>query len=195
MPTAVDTYAIGGTAFIWVGTKNDVGTSVAFSLLGYTEKGVDMRIVENKTEIMTDLFGDKTPQDYQDMGMVGEIVAPLIAYDSAVLASIIGRGDRTTWGSLNTPGLPLFQFGYGFPVVIATPLAAAIPANLQIPTTPGFNAGTPWYFYKCLLKTEGQRLATKANPFLLELIANPWVPFTATTGRDAPLFTRALATP
>jgi len=188
----IDTYAINGTAFVFAGVGASIGSPTVYSLLGYTESGVDMRIVENKTEIMTDLFGDKTPQDYQDMGMVAEIVAPLIAYDSAVLASLIGRGDRTNWGSLNTPGIPLFQSGYGFPVYITAPLAAAIPANAQTPTTPAFNAAAPWYFYKCLLRSEGQRLATKANPFRLELIANPWTSYTSTTGKDAPLFTRVV---
>lgn len=150
-----------------------------------------MDITENKTEIMTDLFGDKTPQDFQDMGMMAQIIIPLIAYDSAVLATIMGRGDRTTWGGLNTPGIPLFQSGYGFPVSITCPLAAAIPATAVAPTTPAFNAAPPWYFYKCLLRREGQRLATKANPFRLELVACPWVSYVATTGKNAPLFTRA----
>jgi len=170
---AVNTYAINGCAFVYV---QDVGANT-YSLLGYTESGVDMDITENKTEIMTDLFGDKTPQDFQDMGMMARLVIPLIAYDSVVLASIINRGDRSTYGSLNTPGLPLGQSGYGFAVYITAPLGVA---------------AAPWYFYKCLMKTEGQRLATKANPFRLELVAWPWVTYQATTGKNAPLFARSI---
>lgn len=169
---AVDTWAINGTAFCYVGT----GNASAMELLGYTEQGVDMDITENKTEIMTDLFGDKTPQDLQDMGMVGRMVMPMIAYDRAVMAKVISRGDRTTYGSLNTPGLPMGTNGYKIPVYISAPL----------------DGGTVWYFYSCVLKAEGQRLATKANPLRLEIFAWPYKAYTATTGKDAPLFARAL---
>ena len=182
---SVDTYAITGTAFVSI----QVPGGSSFALLGYTESGVDMDITESKEEIMTDLFGTKTPQDFQDMGMMARITIPLIAYDSGVLAQVMNRGDRTTWGSLNTPGIALAQSGYGFATYITAPLAAAIPAT---GTTPGFAAAAPWYFYKCLLRTEAQRLATKANPFRLELVAWPWKSYTETTGKNAPLFTRSI---
>ena len=172
---------------MYVGT----GSTNALQLLGYTEQGVDMDITENKTEIMTDLFGDKTPQDFQDMGMVAQRVIPLIAYDSAVLQTIMSRGDRTTWGTQNTPGIALGVGGYAFPVSITGPLVAASAGLGVAPTVPAYAAGAPWYFYKCLTRRVGQRLATKANPFRLELVAWPYLPYTSTTGKNAPLYARA----
>lgn len=182
----VDTYAINGTAFVYVGT----GSAGALQLLGYTEQGVDVDTTENKTEIMTDLFGDKTPQDFQDMGMITQVIIPLIAYDTVVMQQVLGRGDRTVWGGLNTPGIALGQSGYGFPVSISAPLATGSAGSAVPPAVPLFANAAPLYFYKCLTRRQGARLATKANPYRLELIAWPWASYTATTGRDAPLFRR-----
>lgn len=174
---AVDTFTCFGAALIYTGT----GSAGALELLGYSEQGVDMDITENKEELMTDLLGTKTPQDFQDMGMMALITAPLIAVDNAVLAKVIDKGDRTTYGQINTPGLVLGQLGYYFPVAIR---------SFVTPSSSGYSA--PWYFYSCLLRREGTRLATKANPFRIELIAWPLKSFTATSGKDAPLFARAI---
>lgn len=166
---AIDGYSINGTAFV----QTNTGTAGALETLGYTEQGVDMDITESKEEIMTDLFGNRTPQDFQDMGMMARVVVPLIAYDRAVLAKILNKGDRTTYGSLNTPGIALGQAGYKFAVLIQAPL------------------DVPWYFYSCLVRASGQRLATKANPLRVEIVAWPWTSYVSTTGKDAPLFARA----
>lgn len=165
-----------GAALVYVGT----GVAGALELLGYTEAGVDMEIAENKEELMTDLMGSKTPQDFQDMGMMGRIVTPLIAVDTAVLDKIIGRGDSAGTGEVNTPGLVLGIGGYAFPVAIQQ--AAFSVANYS----------RPWYFYTCINRSNGTRLATKANPFRLELVAWPYRSYTATTGKNAPLFARGL---
>jgi hypothetical protein len=161
---------INGTAFVYVGT----GTSGALELLGYTEAGVDKDIKENKREIMTDLFGDMTPQDFQDMGMVARIVAPFIAMDRTVMAKVMGRGDRTAVGQISTPGSVLGVGGYAFRVAIASP------------------ADSPWSFTKCVALSESTRLATKANPYRFEFFAWPFASYTATTGKDVPLWTRSL---
>lgn len=168
---AIDGYMVSGTAFVYVGT----GVAGALELLGYTEAGVDKDIKENKREIMTDLFGDMTPQDFQDMGMVARIVAPMIAMDRAVMAKIMGRGDRTTIGLLNTPGLVLGVAGHAFRVAIASP------------------ADSPWSFAKCVTLSESTRLATKANPYRFEFFAWPFASFTASSGKDAPLWSRTLS--
>ena len=168
---ALDGFTVNGTALVYVGT----GAGGAKELLGYTEQGVDMDITENKAEIMTDLYGDKTPQDFQDMGMMARMVIPLISIDRTVLAKVVGRGDRSTYGALNTPGLPLgSNGGYYFSVGVTAPL------------------DVPWFFPYCLLRTEGQRLATKANPFRLEVVAWPFSSFSVTNGKNAVLFTRAI---
>lgn len=168
---AVDGYMVNGTSFIYVGT----GTAGALELLGYTDAGTDMTVNENKGEIFTDLFGPMTPQDFQDFGMTARIIAPLIACDRTVLAKITGKGDRTTVGQINTPGLVLGIAGYAFRVAIASP------------------ADSPWSFSKCVLRpTFGSKLATKANPFRVEFFAWPYASYTATTGKDTPLWTRSL---
>lgn len=168
---AVDGYMVNGTAFVYTGT----GGAGALELLGYTEQGVDKDINENKGEIITDLFGPMTPQDFQDFGMVARIVCPFIALDRSVLGRVMNRGDRTTLGTLNTPGLVLGVAGYAFRVAIASTF------------------DSPWSFYKCILRTESTRLATKANPLRLEFFAWPWVSYTATTGKDTPLWSRSLS--
>ncbi len=172
---AVNTYCTFGSALVWTGT----GTAGALELLGYTEQGVDIDITENKEELMTDLMGSKTPQDFQDMGMIARIVAPLIAVDTAVLNKIIGKGDRTAVGQVNTPGLVLGVGGYTFATAIIS--GSFTSANYSL----------PWYFYTCVNRSNGTRLATKANPFRLELVAWPYKSYSATTGKDAYLFGRA----
>lgn len=167
---AVDGYMVNGAALVYTGT----GSSSALELLGYTEAGVDQDIFENKSEIMTDLFGPMTPQDFQDMGMMARIVVPLIACDRTVLAKIMGKSDRTAIGQIGTPGLVLGVGGYAFRVAIAAP------------------ADSPWSFSKCIVRAEGTRLATKANVFRVEFLAWPYASYTATTGKDAPLWTRSI---
>lgn len=166
----IDGYLVNGTSFVYVGT----GGAGALELLGYTENGVDQDITENKSEIITDLFGPMTPQDFQDMGMIARIICPFIAIDRSVLAKVMNRGDRTTLGSLNTPGLVLGVAGYGFRVAIASTF------------------DSPWSFTKCILRNTGVRLATKANPMRLEFLAWPYASYLATTGKDTPLWTRSL---
>lgn len=174
---AINRYAISGPSFIYVGT----GSAGALELLGFTESGCDMDVTENKSEIMTDVLGPMTPQDFQDMGAVARVVCPLIAMDDAVMAKIMMRGDHTgagviaTAGLINTPGLVLGSGGYGFKVGIASTF------------------DSPWVFAKCITKTYGAKLATKANPFKFEFFAWPYAPFTATTGKDLTLWTRVLA--
>lgn len=168
---AVDGYAVNGAALVYVGT----GGSGALQLLGYTDQGVDIEIIENKQEIMTDLFGPMTPQDFQDMGLMARIVAPLIAMDRTVLATVMGRSNQTTKGQTGTPGLVLGVNGYAFRVGIASLF------------------DSPWSFNSCLLRPRSAtRLATKANPFRVEFLAWPYTPYTATTGKDVTLWTRSL---
>ena len=169
---AIDGYMVNGTAFVYVGT----GAGNALQLLGYTDQGVEMSVDEFKEPIMTDLYGNRVPQDYQDMGMSARITVNLIACDRTVLASVIGRGDRSEVGEISQPGLVLGMSGYAFGVAIASP------------------ADYPWVFYSCLMsKGFGTRLATKANPFRCDFQAWPFSPYTATTGKNATLWTRVLA--
>lgn len=169
---------VNGCSFVYVGT----GSAGALELLGYTEAGVDKDLKENKREIMTDLFGDMTPQDFQDMGMVARIVAPMIAMDRAVMAKIMGRGDSGTVGQLNTPGLVM-----GAPM----PLVGAGGYAYRVVISSNFDA--PWSFSKCVTLSESTRLATKANPYRFEFFAWPYASFTASTGKGAPLWTRSAA--
>lgn len=166
---AVDGYMVNGCAFVNVGT----GSMGAFELLGYTEAGVDENVKYNKGEILTDLFGPMTPQDWQDFGMLANLTAPLIAVDRTVLAKIMARGDATI-GLINTPGLVIGVGGYGFRVGISS------------------SFDSPWSFNTCICLNQETRLATKANPFRLQLLAWPFVSYTASTGKNAPLFTRSL---
>lgn len=163
-------YMVNGSALVYAG----VGSAGSLALLGYTESGVQKRITENKAEIITDLFGPMTPQDFQDMGMVARIVCPFIATDRDVLALVMNRGDRAAIGSINTPGLILGVTGYAFPLFIAS------------------NFDSPWYFYKTIVRGEDTTLATRANPYTLEFFAWPYLPPTYTSGKNAPLWRRSM---
>jgi hypothetical protein len=167
---AINGYTVSGTSFIYVGT----GIGGALQLLGYTEGGTDQNVKENKREIMTDLFGDMTPQDFQDMGAIARVVCPFIAIDRTVMASIQLRGDQQVTGELNTPGLVLGVSGWSFPLAISS------------------EADLPWYFPAALTLNEETRLATKANPMKLEFFCWPFVSYTATTGKGVPLWTRVI---
>lgn len=169
---AVDGYMVNGAALVYSYT----GVASAAELLGYTDHGTDMDVQENKGEIITDLFGPMTPQDFQDFGMTARIIAPLIASDRTVLAKLTGRGDRTTLGQISTPGLVLGVNSHKFRIGIAS------------------NFDSPWSFSSCLMRPGwGTRLATKANPFRLEFIAWPYASYTAVTGKDSPLWSRTLS--
>jgi len=169
---AIDSFTVNGSALVYVGT----GSAGALELLGYTQDGVDTDIQEKKGEIFTDIFGPMVPHDFQDFGMDANIRAPMIAMDSAIFAKVINRGDRTTLGGINTPGLVFGNGGYLIRVAIAAPL------------------NTPWSFSKCLLRPgHGTKLATKANPYMLSWYAFPWAAVSTTSGKDTPLFTRTLS--
>lgn len=168
---AIDGYMVNGTAFVYVGT----GAANALELLGYTEDGVEQGVQEYKGQIITDLFGPQVPQDFQDFGMTARLICPFIAMDRTILGKVMNRGDRTILGQLNTPGLVLGMAGYAFRIAIASTF------------------DSPWSFYKCVLNTSATRLATKANPFRQEFFCWPWVPYTASTGKDAPLWSRSLS--
>lgn len=167
----VDGYTINGTAFVYV---SPTPGSSDLELLGYTTDGVEMNVSENNAEIFTDLMGPMTPQDFQNMGMVARIRAPLIAMDRTVLASVTGRGDRTLVGQISTPGMVIGMSNFTFRVGIAAP------------------ADFPWVFPYCIMnKGFGSKLATKANPFNVEFFAWPWTSYTALTAKDRTLWTRA----
>lgn len=169
---AIDGYTIAGTTFVLV---NPVPGDDAMVTLGYTTDGVEMNVSENNAEIFTDLLGPLTPQDFQNMGMVARIRAPLIAMDRSVLATITGRGDRTAVGQISTPGMVI---GVSNKLI-----------NLGLSCAADF----PWFFPYCIMnKGFGTKLATKANPFMVEFFAWPWVGYTATTAYDRTLWTRSI---
>jgi len=169
---AIDGYTINGPALVYTGT----GNAGALELLGYTTDGVDVRITENVEPIMTDLLGTQTPQDFQDMGMVAEITAPLIAIDRAVLAKVMGRGNRAAAGLLSTPGNVKGAGGWAFRLGISS------------------SADSPWSFAAAILRPTAQfRLSTKAQPLTLQFFAWPYVSYTATTALNAVLWTRSLS--
>jgi hypothetical protein len=166
-----DGYHINGPALVYTGT----GSAGALELLGYTVDGVDISISKNVAEIITDLFGPMTPQDFQDMGEVASITCPLIVSYREVLSRVANRGDRGAVGQMNTPGLVLGQTGAAFSVGITS-------------------TDSPWLFAKAVVRPDMRaKLATKAHPFVLQLFAWPYAAYTALTGQNVPLYTRSLA--
>jgi hypothetical protein len=172
---AISTYTVYGAAFVYV---NPAGAG--YSLLGYTEQGVDIDITESKDELMTDLLGTKTPQDFQDMGGLVRIVAPLIAVDTTVLDSIFMVGDLSSLGQINTPGVVLGINNKAVGIGIASPSSGGA----------GFNR--PWTCPTAIIRSHGSRIATKANPWRLEAVGWPFLSFTASSGKGGVLFKRSL---
>jgi hypothetical protein len=91
-----------------------------------------------------------------------------------------GSGGSTT-GLLNSAGIPM---GSGFPngaggSGFLRKVAIASPADVG------------WSFTYCLVRPMvGTRLATKANPLRVEWFALPWQAVTATSAKNAVLWTR-----
>lgn len=157
---------------------NSSGGFAAYSLLGYTDHGVKVRVIRNYSDIITDIFGPMTPHDIQDMGMVANISVPLIASDRTVLNSIQSIGDQTagTAGLLSTPGLVIGASFKNFKVAIASP------------------ADSPWIFPYCITRPGfDTELATRANPFTLEFFGWPWRSVTTVAAKDSPLWVRTPA--
>ena len=168
----IDRYTLNGSAIVSVGT----GTLGALETVGYSDNGVDIAVQENKAEILTDIFGPMTPQDFQDMGMTARIVVPFIAVDTSVLNKILDRGDRTSSGQVNTPGLVIGMAGYAFRLAIASPF------------------WSPWSFSYCVVRPGfGTKLAVKANVFRMEFYAWPWATVATVAGKDTTLWTRSLS--
>lgn len=166
---AIDGYMINGSALVYT----DVVTPGTFALLGYTDSGVDMNVQQNKNEILTDIFGPMTPQDFQDFGMTARLVCPFIACDRTQLDAVIGVGDAAVLGQLNTPGTVVGVEGYKFQIGIESPF------------------DIPWVFKACIVRPGfGTRLAVKANVFRMEFYAWPYASYTVTNGLNTPLFTR-----
>ena len=169
---AIDGFHVNGTALVYI-APYVAGVMQSRQLVGYTDNGVRMRVIENYSDIITDVMGPMTPHDIQNMGMVANITVPLIASDRTVLALIQGRGDRTAVGQVSTPGLVMGANSYQFMVSISSP------------------ADSPWNFLYCITRPGFEtQLATKANPFTLEFFAWPWSLYTNTAGKDTTLYNR-----
>jgi hypothetical protein len=172
---AVDGFTINGSAFVYVTT----GSAGALELLGYTDNGVDIQISYHRKEVYTDLYGEMTPQDFMDMGMVAAITTPFVAVDRTVLAKLMTLGDNSGSGGsgssrmLNSPGLLLGAGGHSVGVAVASP------------------ADVGWYFPECLIKpVVGTVLATKLNPLKVGFVAWPFQTYNATSGKDGVLWQR-----
>ena len=168
---AIDGFHLNGPALVYANFVQD-----PLLLVGYTDYGARIRIIENYADIITDVFGPITPHDLQVMGMVANISVPFVASDRTNLKALLGRGDRTTQGQISTPGLVVGASSYAFKLSIAS------------------TADSPWTFPYCVTRPGfDTQLATKVNPFTLEVFAWPWASFTTTNAKDRTLWTRLFA--
>jgi len=162
-------YMVNGSAIVWT----DVTGS--WQVLGYTDAGVDMNVQQNKGEILTDVMGPMTPQDFQDFGMTARVVCPFIMTVRAQMDAIIAVGDSFDYGSTNTPGIVIGENDFKFGIYIES----------------SFDA--PWTFENCLVRPGfGTKLAVKANVFRFEFYAWPYASSNTFFGGDIPLFNRSV---
>lgn len=168
---AIDGYWATGPALVYSGT----GSANALELLGFAESGVEVEITKNYEQIMTDIFGPMTPQELQDFGEVATITCPLIGLDRTVLAKVMGRGNRSAVGQINTPGRLVGANGDSFRVGIAAA------------------ADTPFSFNNCVVRPARFPMSVKAKPYTLTFFAWPYAAYTVTSGYNATLYTRSLS--
>jgi hypothetical protein len=168
---AIQGYCVNGPAIV------SVKISSAYVTLGYTQDGVDLRLMQHLEEIITDVFGPRVPQDLQDMMMDAHIGIPFIAIDRTDLITVLNVGDKTTNidGTSNSPGLVLGAGGYGQVLGIASQF------------------DSPWFFYQTFVRDDKWRtkLATKANPVNINFYAMPKASYTVTAGMGTQLYSRA----
>lgn len=167
-------YRMNGPAIVYTGT----GSAGAGEQLGISVDGVDIRIERLFNPIQSDAAGGAAAE-FQHMGSRATIRMRLVAFDDAVMQKCISRGDRTTAGLENTPGVLVHTNSYGFKV--------------GIQSGQGVNTDNPWYFPTCTLNATpvGAKLGSRNTEWDLEFIAIPFVPGTATTAKDIALFSRA----
>ena len=167
-----DGFHVSGTCLVYSGT----GPGNALELVGYSDAGVDVQITHNVKEIFTDLFGPMTPHEFQDLGEVAVISVPFIVSYREILKKIQNRGDKSTQGWLNSPGYLLGSSGASFKIGLTAP------------------ADEPYLFYNCLWRPDSRvKLGTVAAPFTAQFFAWPFLPYTAVSGRNAPLYARSLS--
>lgn len=168
---------MNGSALVYT----DAVLANTYVLLGFTDGGVDMNVQYNRGEIMTDIMGPMTPQDFQDFGMTARIVCPFIAIDRTQMTSVLKRGDAASVGLNNTPGI-VVGAGTG-------PSGPSTTYKFKLGIASPFDTG--WLFSACLVRPGfGTKLAVKANPYRVEFFAWPYASYTVTTGKDASLYTR-----
>lgn len=165
-----DGFHINGPCLLYPST----GPGGSLELLGYTVDGVDVQVTHNLSEVMTDVMGPMTPHDLQDMGEVAVVTCPLMVSYRDCLKRVMGRGDKPAEGTLNSPGLLLGQSGASFLLGV---------------TSPG---DEPYLFDNVVWRPDARvKLSTKAQPFVIQFFGWPRLPFTATTGRGARLYSRS----
>ena len=62
----------------------------AYSNLGYTDDGVRATINTYHEDVMTDDYGSSIPGDVQFMGQDANISLPMVRWDAATMASVLG---------------------------------------------------------------------------------------------------------
>lgn len=159
------------------GALVSVKLSGSYVTIGYTQDGVNLHLQQFLEEIMTDVFGTRTPQDFQDMGMMATIDIPFIAIDSTDFLTVLNVGDKTTNtdGTLNTAGLVMGAGSYGQILGISAPL------------------GTPWYFGNTFIRDDKirQKLSSKAMPLQTKFVAIPTTSYTTVTAKASVLYSRS----
>ena len=59
--------------------------------LGYSTEGVDVELRFNESEVMTDAWGDKVPEDVQNMGQDAIVSCELVKWDESTLQKVEKR--------------------------------------------------------------------------------------------------------
>lgn len=171
-------YRVNGEAPISVGT----GSAYALEVLGVSEAGVSIEIVEHEEPVYSDVGGSRAPVDFKRMGREAFIGARLISWNETIFRKCWNRPFIYPNASSHTPGdgveVPRGQLigsagGY-FPLAIAGQFE------------------DPWYFFYTKMLGQPKRVTLGTNQLAWDVRFHAWVFIAGTATALTTLSTSAL---
>lgn len=121
MPLPIE---VNGVARVRLGLQGPNGGG-ALEELGISENGIRLSIANRQTNVMSDAAGQVIPHDFIDQGAEAFMTITFTLFDRTVLERWAGRRHGVGGNSMSSQqqrGVPIFQTGLGFRLVIDSPL-------------------------------------------------------------------------
>lgn len=161
MPNNVQQYRVSGEAPISVGT----GSAGALEVLGVSESGVTIDIVQHEEPIYSDVGGSRSPVDFKRMGEEAVITMRLISWHELIRRKLENR-------PFIYPDTTSFTPGDG----VAVPRGQLLATNGgAIPLAIGAQFEDPWYFTTTKVLGQPRRVTLGTNQTVWDLRFFAWV--------------------